>query len=68
MTQKIIKPVSYRNVHVDISLDNSVLIVFIDYGNSEVKLLNEIHPLQALFAYPPAMVVACTLAYVSVTL
>jgi hypothetical protein len=42
-------------------LDESVLIVFIDYGNSESKLPNEIYPLIESLARLPAMTVACTL-------
>ncbi|CAF3515625.1 unnamed protein product [Adineta steineri] len=39
----------------------SVLIVFIDYGNSESKPPNEIYPLIEPLARLPAMTVACTL-------
>jgi hypothetical protein len=42
-------------------LDESVLIVFIDYGNSESKPPNEIYPLIESLARLPAMTVACTL-------
>ncbi|CAF3787663.1 unnamed protein product [Rotaria sp. Silwood1] len=42
--------------------DESILIVFIDYGNSETKPANEIYPLQESLARLPAMTVACTLA------
>ena len=42
-------------------LDDSVLIVFIDYGNSESKPPNEIYPLIESLARLPAMTVACTL-------
>ena len=42
-------------------LDDSVLIVFIDYGNSESKQPNEIYPLTESLARLPAMTVACTL-------
>lgn len=42
-------------------LDDSVLIVFIDYGNSESKPPNEIYPLTETLARLPAMTVACTL-------
>ena len=42
-------------------LDESVLIVFIDYGNSESKSPNEIYPLIESLARLPAMTVACTL-------
>jgi len=41
--------------------DESVLIVFIDYGNSESKPPNEIYPLTESLARLPAMTVACTL-------
>lgn len=46
------------------TLDESILIVFIDYGNSETKPANEIYPLQESLARLPAMTVACTLAEV----
>jgi hypothetical protein len=42
-------------------LDESVLIVFIDYGNSESKSPKEIYPLIESLARLPAMTVACTL-------
>jgi hypothetical protein len=42
-------------------LDESLLIVFIDYGNSESKPPNEIYPLIESLARLPAMTVACTL-------
>ncbi|CAF4202403.1 unnamed protein product [Rotaria sp. Silwood2] len=44
------------------TLDESILIVFIDYGNSETKPANEIYPIQESLARLPAMTVACTLA------
>lgn len=46
-------------------VDDSILIVFIDYGNSESKAVNEIYPLQESLTRLPAMAVACTLADVS---
>lgn len=49
---------------IHVILDESILIVFIDYGNSETKPANEIYPLQEVFARLPAMSVACTLAEV----
>lgn len=51
--------------HFDFMLDESILIVFIDYGNSETKPANEVYPLQESLARLPAMTVACTLAEVS---
>ncbi|CAF4309457.1 unnamed protein product [Rotaria socialis] len=42
--------------------EESILIVFIDYGNSESKPGNEIFPMQEILARLPAMTVACTLA------
>jgi hypothetical protein len=48
-----------------LTLDESILIVFIDYGNSETKPANEIYPMQESLARLPAMTVACTLADVS---
>lgn len=48
-------------------LEGSLLIVFIDYGNSENKLFKEIYPLQESFAHLPAAAVACTLSGVSVS-
>ncbi len=47
------------------NLDDSILIVFIDYGNSETKPANEIYPMQESLSRLPAMAVACTLAEVS---
>ena len=44
--------------------DESILIVFIDYGNSETKPANEIYPMQETISHLPAMTVACTLAEV----
>jgi hypothetical protein len=49
-------------------LDESILIVFIDYGNSETKPANEIYPMQESLARLPAMTVACTLAEASLFL
>ena len=40
----------------------SVLVVFIDYGNSETKPANEIYAMQESLTRLPAMAVACTLA------
>ncbi len=48
--------------------DETILIVFIDYGNSETKPANEIYPIQESLTYLPAMVVACTLAEVNFSL
>lgn len=45
--------------------DDSILIVFIDYGNSETKPANEIYPLHESLTRLPAMTVACTLAEVN---
>ncbi|UJR14739.1 hypothetical protein I4U23_001731 [Adineta vaga] len=50
----------YR-ARVVLNNDESVLIVFIDYGNSESKPPNEIYPLTESLARLPAMTVACTL-------
>jgi len=48
-------------------LDESVLIVFIDYGNSESKSPNEIYPLIESLVRLPAMTVACTLNEVRIS-
>lgn len=50
----------YR-ARVVLNNNESVLIVFIDYGNSESKLPSEIYPLIEPLARLPAMTVACTL-------
>ncbi|CAF1582294.1 unnamed protein product [Adineta ricciae] len=50
----------YR-ARVVLNNNDSVLIVFIDYGNSESKQPNEIYPLTESLARLPAMTVACTL-------
>ena len=49
----------------DFIVDESVLIVFIDYGNSESKPPSEIYPLLESLARLPSMTVACTLTEVS---
>ena len=46
------------------TVGQSILIVFIDYGNSEAKPANEIYPIHESLARLPAMAVACTLAEV----
>ncbi len=53
------------NKNLYFMLDESILIVFIDYGNSETKPANEIYPMQESIARLPAMTVACTLAEVN---
>ncbi|CAF1322127.1 unnamed protein product [Rotaria sordida] len=50
----------YR-ARVVLNNNESVLIVFIDYGNSESKPPNEIYPLIESLTRLPAMTVACTL-------
>ncbi|UJR31993.1 hypothetical protein I4U23_019463 [Adineta vaga] len=52
----------YRARVVLIHSNESILIVFIDYGNSETKPANEIYPMQESLSRLPAMTVACTLA------
>jgi hypothetical protein len=54
-----------KNSNLDFISDESVLIVFIDYGNSESKPPNEIYPLLESLARLPSMTVACTLNEVS---
>jgi hypothetical protein len=54
-----------KKIYFVFVLDESILIVFIDYGNSETKAANEIYPMQESLARLPAMTVACTLAEVS---
>lgn len=49
-------------------IDDSILIVFIDYGNSESKAINDIYPLEESLTRLPAMAVACTLADVGFVL
>ena len=46
------------------TLDQSILVVFIDYGNSEAKPANEIYPIHESLTRLPAIAVACTLAEV----
>ncbi|CAF1495159.1 unnamed protein product [Rotaria sp. Silwood1] len=50
----------YR-ARVVLNNNESVLIVYIDYGNSESKSPNEIYPLIESLTRLPAMTVACTL-------
>ncbi|CAF2854243.1 unnamed protein product [Rotaria sp. Silwood2] len=50
----------YR-ARVVLNNNESVLIVFIDYGNSESKPPNEIYPMIESLTRLPAMTVACTL-------
>ncbi|CAF1460710.1 unnamed protein product [Adineta steineri] len=52
----------YRARVVLIHGNDSILIVFIDYGNSETKPANEIYPMHEPLSRLPAMTVACTLA------
>ncbi|CAF0979808.1 unnamed protein product [Didymodactylos carnosus] len=40
----------------------SVFVVYLDYGNTESKLINKIYPLHESLARLPAMAVVCTLA------
>jgi len=57
-----------NNIIFYFTLDESILVVFIDYGNSETKPANEIYPIQESLARLPAMTVACTLAEVNLPL
>lgn len=62
--ERDLKKVKYKKIFNFI--DESILIVFIDYGNSETKPASEIYPLQESFTRLPAMAVACTLAEVEI--
>jgi hypothetical protein len=43
---------------------NQIKIVFVDFGNIEIKSINDFFPLQKLFTDLPAQAIACSLSEV----